>query len=151
MTTPGTREQVSIALFELLKTAYDFKSSWRRMKMWDQLNSSSEQPALVLIEIPENHRKQNLITPAVRTLSYDAYVFISDGLNQQTTPISTLNDIIDAIDPTSGGVLKPSNANGKQTLGGLVTDCYIEGEVVKVPGDLDGKGVAIIPIRVLYM
>jgi hypothetical protein len=82
---------------------------------------------------------------------YDAYVYINDGTNKaaSVTPITSLNNILDAIDPITGGVLKPQVINGRQTLGNLVYDCYIEGEIVKVPGDLNGQGVMIIPIKVI--
>jgi hypothetical protein len=144
-----TREQVANALFDLLVGSGDYKSSSRRFQTWDQI-ASVDKPALYMVEYKETHTKKNLITPAVRTLDIDVYIFIKTGLDPNTVPISDLNDLVDAIDPTSGGVLKPG-LHGQQTLGGLVVDCYIDGEIIKVPGDLDGQGVAIIPVKVIYM
>jgi len=46
--------------------------------------------------------------------------------------------------------LKPSPATlGRQTLGGLVSNCYIDGKIMKDPGDLDGDGIAVIPVKIL--
>jgi hypothetical protein len=46
--------------------------------------------------------------------------------------------------------LKPGPAaGGRQTLGGLVSHCYIDGKIMKDPGDIDGDGVAVIPVKIL--
>ena len=38
---------------------------------------------------------------------------------------------------------------GRQTLGGLVSNCYIGGKIMKDPGDLDGDAIAVIPVKIL--
>ena len=45
--------------------------------------------------------------------------------------------------------LAPPPGFDRQTLGGLVHYCRIEGRVVKDPGDLDGQGLALVPIKIL--
>lgn len=144
-----TREQVAAALFNLLKSSATYKYSSRRFKTWTQIQSVMK-PALFMIEHEEDHAKQKMITPAVRVMNIDVYIFISTGLDPNAVPITDLNNLIDTIDPSSGGVLKPGS-NGQQTLGGLVTNVYIDGKIIKVPGDLDGNGVAIIPLKVVFM
>lgn len=149
--TTATREAVATALFVLLVSSGDYKYSSRRLTMPDQVANVS-MPALFQVEHKEMHAKGKLITPAYRVLQIDVWIYIAVGTDQNATPITTLNNLIDAIDPNSDGVLKPSPMNGRQTLGGLVADCYINGEVVKVPGDIgNGMGAAIIPIEVVYM
>lgn len=37
----------------------------------------------------------------------------------------------------------------RNTLGGIVHHCYIGGRIFKDPGDLDGQGMIVIPIKVL--
>ena len=156
-----SREQVSNALLNLLLTAsfvtlnsqgqaINFVTSGRRLRFWDEVNGSM-MPALFLTELKENHVRQDLQTPAVRTVMYHAFIYINDGANKaaSVTPITTLNNILDSIDPRYGGVLKPDNVSNRQTLGNLVWDCYIEGEPEKMPGDLDGQGLMIIPIKVI--
>lgn len=119
--------------------------------MPDQLTNVAK-PALFQVEYKETHDKAKLITPAIRKLHVDIYIYISLGVDPNSVPITQLNDLVDAIDPNSDGVLKPSPMNGRQTLGGLVTDCYINGEIIKTPGDIgNGMGAAIIPIEVVYM
>ncbi len=144
-----TREQAACALFKLLTSSYTYPTTSRRFRTFDDI-AQVQKPALYQVEHEEEHVRGKQLIPAIRTLMVDVYLFISTGMDPKAVPITTLNNLIDAIDPVSGGVLTP-NDHGRQTLGGLVTDCYIEGKITKVPGDLDGQGVAIIPIKVVFM
>lgn len=144
-----TREQAMTALFALVSGSSSFVTTSRRFHMPDQIPASM-QPALLMCEPDEDHQKQKLITPAVRYLSVEIWIYISDGTDPNNVPAITLNNMIDAIDPISGGVLAPG-LNGRQTLGGLVADCYIDGKINKVPGDIDGQGIARIPVKVMFM
>lgn len=150
----ATREQVSIALFNLLKTAYAFPVSSRRMKIWDDV-ALINKPALFLDEEKEQHERSNHPTPAVRTLKYMVYIFTqvdpSIGSDATNVPVTQLNNLFDLIDPVQGGILKADDGlQNRQTLGGLVYDCYIEGQITKVPGDLDNQGVICFPIKVIF-
>lgn len=145
-----TREQVSEALFSLLQTSYVYPVASRRFLSWDNVGSSAK-PALFMLEYEEIHSRNKQPTPASRILMIEVLIFISDGLDPNTVPITTLNDLIDAIDPVSGGVLKADDIlQNRQTLGGLIYDCYIDGTILKVPGDVDGQGMATIPIKVVF-
>lgn len=147
--TTASREAVATALFKLLSSSSGYNTTGRRFITDDQL-SACQKPALFMYEHKETHVKSKQITPAVRTLDVDVYIFIAAGLDPNATPISQLNNLIDAIDPTTGGVLSPFPGS-QQTLGGLVTNVYIDGEILKTPGDINGLGVAVIPVKVVYM
>ena len=56
-----------------------------------------------------------------------------------------MNNLIDAVEDA----LDPAPLYQNQTLGGIVSHCWFEGDVMKEPGDLDGDGIAIIPIKIL--
>lgn len=43
----------------------------------------------------------------------------------------------------------PGFPDRRNTLGGLVHHCFISGSLFKDPGDLDGQGMMVIPIKVL--
>ena len=144
-----TRESVLTALFTLLQTASGFNSYSRRFKMWNQVKGP-DMPALLLCEKPEQAARGKELRPAIRTLNAEIWIYINTGKDQNTIPATTLNNLIDVIDPVTGGVLAPGPM-AKQTLGGLITDCYIDGEITKVPGDLDGEGMALIPIKIIFM
>lgn len=146
--TATTREQAMMALFNLLTAAYSFGYSSRRPMTQASL-PSVEMPAMFLIDDDEQHKRGTNLTPAVRIITCAAWIFTADAQDPNSIPATTLNNIIDSIDPVSGGALKPSNLTGTQTLGGLVYDCWIEGKVTKDPGVLGGLGFAHIPISIM--
>jgi len=39
--------------------------------------------------------------------------------------------------------------DGVFSLGGMVDHCWVEGETLKDPGDLDGQGLIIVPLNIL--
>jgi hypothetical protein len=76
-------------------------------------------------------------------LSADIYVYTKTN-DSTAVPAIDLNNILDGVDAR----LAPSPVTGKQTLGGLVSHCRRDGEVMLDPGDLDGQALAIIPIKI---
>ena len=51
-----------------------------------------------------------------------------------------------ALEPS---VSDPGYFDGRNTLSGLVWKCFIDGEVFKDPGDIDGQALVTIPITLL--
>lgn len=43
----------------------------------------------------------------------------------------------------------PGFFDKRNTLGGIVHHCFISGRVFKDPGDIDGQGMLVVPIKVL--
>ena len=43
----------------------------------------------------------------------------------------------------------PNNANGYQTLGGLVYAAWVNGVIRKFEGDIDGQTIIAVPISIL--
>lgn len=93
--------------------------------------------------------------PPTITLNMIAIVYISSKQATESSgppPMSFLNPIVDALVSIK---LAPDLMTLQQTLGKDSTGkpychhAYIEGEIIKNGGDLDGLGVAIIPIKIL--
>jgi|SRR5665213_1526842 len=144
-----TREQAMTALFTLLQGAYAFGTTSRRPMTQANL-PGTQMPAMFLIDDDEDHKRASDAPPAVRTITCAAWIFTDTGQDPNATPATILNNIIDSIDPNSGGVLMPSQfQNGRLTLGNLVYDCWIEGKITKDPGVLGGNGFAHIPISIM--
>ena len=57
---------------------------------------------------------------------------------------TALNGLLDAVE----AALNPFPLEA-QTLGGLVTHCWIDGSTDYHPGDLDGQAIAVVPVKVL--
>lgn len=149
-----TRETIITALFDLIRGAVYigtnttvFTTAERRLKLWDQVKLK-ERPALFLVEHAETHVQKAQGVPTVRTLEVKLFIYL-DSKDQNAIPDQAVNAVIDAIDSVTGGVLKPDTGKNTQTLGGLVQHVWIEGDILKDPGDLDGDGLIIIPIKIL--
>jgi len=138
------REAIISALFALVSGAAPFATASRRLQLWSSV-PSSEKPALFLVERGDNYARASEAVPEAVTMQLEIYIYIDAGKDQSIVPASALNPLLDAIDTA----LAPSPLTGLQTLGGLVSHCWIEGKIMKDAGDLDGDGVAVIPVRVL--
>jgi hypothetical protein len=138
------RETIVSALFALVSASAPFATASRRLRLWSSV-PSSEKPALFLAERGDNYVRGSESVPEAVTLQLEIYIYIDAGKDQSIVPASALNPLIDAVD----AALAPSPLTGLQTLGDLVSHCWIEGKIMKDAGDLDGDGVAVIPVRIL--
>jgi hypothetical protein len=149
----NSREFIMEALFARLAqaqfaTPINGRGSWallsRRLKLWSDV-ASADQPALFVTEHGENLSYSAEALPGKVTLNVDLFVYIAAGKDRDSIPARDLNIALDAL----AACLAPDPVIGRQTLGGLVTHCRIEGRIVKDPGDLDGQGLALVPIKIL--
>jgi hypothetical protein len=145
------REDVMAALVALLEGviftqpvngATRFLSISRRLKLWSNV-AKSQRPALFIAEHREQQAYQNEALPPKTTLGVDLFIYI-DSSDPNAVPAIALNTMLDAIETA----LKPATG-ARQTLGGLVSHCRIDGAVLKDPGDLDGDGLLWIPLKIL--
>jgi len=143
----ATREPIAIALLGVIAKSYQWAvPPSRRVKLWDD---AKQRPVAFLQENGEQRASQSL-TLTKRTLEFKLFVYTDAKPIDSELPGSTeLNTIIDALDAS----LTPSAADlmtGRMTLGGLpIQHCQIVGPILIDAGDLDGDGIAIIPITVL--
>lgn len=145
------REAIANALLALLNTAQIssqpiFKTSTRRVDVWAN-SSPADKPALYLAEPLESYaRPYQKATPQIVTLTYQVFIY-ADAVDPNIVPQTQLNQILDAIDTA----MTPRPLPGQETfitLGNLVSAAWIEGEVLKAPGYLQGTSAILIPIKV---
>ena len=141
--TPS-RETIMQALFARLETAGSFATASRRLRLWTAL-APADAPALFLAERSETRDRPSEATPGRTTLEADIFLYTYAGEDPNAVPASSMNALLDSID----AALAPDPVTGTQTLGGLVSHCWIAGKILNDPGDLDGKGVAILPVKIL--
>lgn len=139
-----TREEVIEALFTLLQTAPGFNLYSRRLRMWTDV-PPEQQPALFLVEHSEARLNNLRGTPGRLQLMANVWIMVK---TTDTTVIGgeLLNDLIDAVEGVINNVDPKINV---QTLGGLVNRCWVNGTIIKDPGDIDGQALAIVPINIL--
>ncbi len=138
------RETIMTALFNLVSASASFATTSRRLQLWSNV-APSDRPALFLCERGGTYARAGEAVPESVTLNVDIFLYTDAGKDQSAVPATTLNNLIDAVD----AALAPDALTGLQTLGGLVSHCWIEGRIMKDAGDLDGDGIAVIPVRIL--
>ena len=138
------REPIYAALFAklfALKTAGTVFECSRLLKHWSDCPNEL-MPAIYMAQAGEIGAHQLLGSPCKWDVNVKIYVYVmvADG----SAPGPILNPIIDAIELALLPVM-----GSAQTLGGLVTSCYIDGAIETYEGTLGNKEVAIIPIKIL--
>jgi hypothetical protein len=147
-----SRKAIAAALLARLTSGGQFTLSGRRNAAPEQA-ASPDKPGLFLIKPRESYKydnEQQHGVPPVRDMEFLAAVYTDVGANPSAVPADIIDDLLDAIDTALAPNFADQVNNGaRQTLGGLVYDCRIEGEVELAPGDSQGKGQVAIPIRVV--
>jgi hypothetical protein len=142
-----TREQISVAFFDLIAGATNFTATSRRFVHWDQVNET-QMPFLTMIKTGEQRARQSEGLPAL-TINAHVFVYLSAGMDPEDVPDSAMNAVLDAIDAAVAPAGADAVNGNRQTLGGLVSHCYPFGPVFIDTGDVDGKAVAAIPFQIL--
>lgn len=119
-----------------------FRTVSRRLKLWGDV---AAQPALFVRNADDDVANRPHRMPRRLTLNVEAWVYNKSGPSEADAPSVLQNYLLDAL----CDVLEPTAGNEVVTLGGLVHNCWIEGNIERHPGDLDGQAIAIIPIRIL--
>ena len=141
-----SREAVFSALFAAVSAAYPWGVASRRLKLWSEVPAALR-PALFQLESgPETYQWP---TPAAPKRTLEAKLFLYFDARDPATPgASAINAALDALDSALAPA-GPDLALGRQTLGGAVHDCKINGVPVRDPGDLDGDGLAVVSVRLV--
>ncbi len=146
-----SRETIMAALFDKLagvtfSQPVQDQVTWvtmsRRIKLWTDV-PPTERPALFITDHEETPAYQAPNLPQKNTMAVQLWVYFASR-DAAAVPSTDLNVLLDAID----AALAPG-ANGAQTLGGIVAHCRVEGTVLKDPGDMDGDGLILVPLRIL--
>ncbi len=145
--TASTREQISVAFFDLIAGAADFTAMSRRFVHWDQVNET-QMPFLTMLKTGEVRGRQAEGLPTL-TINAHVFVYLSAGMDPADVPDTAMNALLDAIDAAAKPIGADAINGNKQTLGGLVAHCYAFGPVFVDTGDTDGKAVAAIPFQIL--
>lgn len=136
------RETILQALFLLLTRGGRFETVGRRLILWTQV---AAQPALFLRHVGDSYSPHATRLPPRIVMHCEIWLYSNAGQDPDAAPEIALNILLDAVET----LLRPLPGREAQTLGGLVTHCWIEGQVEIHPGDLDGQAIAIVPVKIL--
>jgi hypothetical protein len=140
-------EAIEVALFTLIETnvkGLGFKTVSRRPRTWSQVGNEG-QPALFLAPLGFTITQDQLFGPSKYVLHYMVLVYTRADEGSTTPPQTLLNRCMKAVNDA----LQQQPKGYKQTLGGLVENAWIEGEVPMGSGILDPQCALEIPIRAL--
>lgn len=147
--TLATRETVFQALFDHVAPLqvdgeYVWKTRSRKMVLWAGCPRDMR-PAIYLAEREQGQRQAASGLP-VRSWK-GLFVIYTDASNctDENPGSKILNPLVDYVEQ----LMRVPLGAQFQTLGGVVHHAFIEGEIFFDPGDLDGDGMAIIPITLL--
>lgn len=147
MTDYSPREQVMGALENNLTAALKPKyitTLSRKLKLWGETNQG-DRPCLFIHQQPDDITGGDKGIPSITTMHADLFVYT--WAKDVAVPGALLNPIIDQVFLT----LKPNLQTGKCNLGiAFVDNCWVSGKVFIDPGDLDGDGMAIIPVSIRF-
>lgn len=154
------REEVFAALFELINgVEWDmgteaepdvktFITRERRIRLFSDV-PSAEQPWLGQAEHGERS-SQTSGQPYSRVWAAKWMIYHQDAKLREAIPTITNNRIISALElAMQPSVTDPGYFENRNTLSGRVYHCYIDGEIFKDPGDIDGQALIIVPISIL--
>ena len=147
-----TRENVLNALVALLDgvtfaSPVNNRATWaapvaRRVREFERV-PPDQQPAAFLYELEERDSQRHLGAP-LRQLMPRLLVYASCK-DQESIGGSYLNIILEGVE----AALRPNNlGRGTLTLGGIAYWVRIDGTVLKIPGDMDGQAVMLVPITI---
>ncbi len=136
-----------LALFTLLDGATTWATSGRKLLPWTAVTSF---PAMFVQHVGDEYLTASSLTQQRRTglpplIYVDAEVWLYDDAGLTGIGEILINRAIDIVE----GALQPPPARSAQTLAGLVRHAWIDGKIAIDPGHLDGKGKAIVPVRML--
>lgn len=142
-----TREQLDVAfesLFDPLLNSGALKTVSRRFRFWDQV-TSADKPCMFITKFNEQNNAGNISTPTIITANYGLWIYTDAGQDQNSIPMTTLNNLLDSVSSAFVG----SPIFGNVTLGGIAIDVRISGEIKITDGSIDGNGVAFVPVKIL--
>ena len=140
-------EAISVALFTLLQTIpTTFQTMDRQGQIWTNV-APTDQPYLGLIERGGMVVQDSATGLTKHTLHYTVLVYIRGDASQDSSailPATQLNAIWLQIED----VMYSGPLGERQTLGGLVNNAWVEGEVLMDTGILDQQLALMIPVSV---
>lgn len=138
------REQIMSALCARIFAIGNFKTTGRRALLWSKV-PIDKQPACFVQNVKETTEHPNTML-AVRRMYIDVVFYQQVGSNPDAEPSAAINGLLDALD---AALAPDDDLTNMLTLGGIVQQCWIEGDTDIDQGGLDGQVKVIVPLQIL--
>lgn len=136
------RETYYAPLFALLQGAANFKTAERRVRHLETMDDG-ELPALFMAVGHQPVERDTKAWPK-RKLLATVFLYCANPDAHISADIA-LNALLDAVE----AALEPAPGQEMQTLGNLVSHCWIKGEVEVFAGWDGVRAAAIVPIEIM--
>lgn len=120
-----------------------FKIVSRRFKTPDQV-SVNQTPSLYILQGPISNIRRGGV-PNMQTISLWLFIYTNPEPTD-VLPSTTLNNAVTAVNAILVNPLFPLQ---EQTLNGLVSNCWVDGEIIYDSGEVQPPGLAVMPLKVL--
>jgi hypothetical protein len=148
------RELIWLALFARLKASLGSQAvTVGRRHIQPPTLTPELQPAVFLVQVRETHAPNPKGTPGKLTLSGFIIVYLQapavllDDIGAETVVGATpLNALLQAVDQA---MLPDDVLSGRNTLGGLVDHCWLEGDTDMDDGIYSQQAAAILPVKIM--
>lgn len=138
-----TQEQIFAALWALAPVA-GFKTYSRRLQHWEDVPQDG-MPALFQRQGKQAHTHPSRDATRIEAeVDWTIYAYSDPGAS--LTPAEVVNPLVDAC----LAAIKPPAGHDRQTLGGLVDDVFVHGELLTDEGLLQDITYVSIPIHVIF-
>ena len=145
-----TREPIYAALFSKMNAltvaggGSAFKTAARRFRMFSDV-APADQPALFMVVKNETARSTQPLN-IIWTIKVDLVIYVNARIDSKSPVGPILNPILDAIEGSFNQNTNP--ISNRDTLGGLVKSCSIEGPI-EIDESINGdQAIAVIPIEI---
>jgi hypothetical protein len=141
------REQIYSALFATLQSSLGakFATISRRWRMPEQVSPESR-PAIFQVQTGERAKTNANGEPIIWIATVDLVIYTQGSGDEQTVPSQELNDLLDAVE---AALAPASNSDGKQTLGGKVSHCRLQGSARIVENVNGAAAMAVVPVEIV--
>ena len=102
-------------------------------------------PCLYVVQVAEHTSQESAFGENRWVLYFTLEVYAQADAASAAVPDTLINAILDGIEFTIQS--KPKGM--PQTLGGIVTNCWIEGEIVLGTGQIETQLMMLVPIRIV--
>lgn len=141
-----TRKAVAAALLARLNIGGNFLTVGRRLTDPTTIGGGPY-PAVYVIKPNERYERDGNMPPK-RFMEFYAVIYTNVGDDPNAIPADAIDDLLDAVD---ANLAPAAGEEGRQTLGGLVENCLIDGNIDIGPNDILSKGQAVVPITVMLV
>lgn len=140
-------ERIAVALFNLLSSIDPATFPFVTFDRHGQLPTNvvpANQPYLGLVQLGMSQVENQAQGLEKWLLHFRVLVYIRADADPETIPATQLNNALQAV----VGIMRSSPIGVQQTLGGIVDNAWIEGEILMDTGILDQQCALLIPVVV---